>query len=1614
MIRVTYGRLISNVARTISYFTFLLIISNDIACAQAVTGTPPLGSFAGGPDTVNLANLNASWTVPVVHKSGRGVPFHFDLNLNTSAWYVVTSGSSKSWQPTGSFGQPTVATPFGYPTVSARQTYCNGDTHIPLTIFSFTYTDPGGTVHPFPISTWGDTSTPCSTTSATGVASDNSGYTLSATGGGVSQVITPDGTVIGTVTLKDRNGNEITMSGGSYTDTLGAVALTVGGTVSAPPVIYTYSAPGSGGTGVAAAVSVSYKTYTVKTNFGCSGVSEYGATSNPLVDRVTLADGSFYQFGYEATPGSSGDVTGRITTVTLPTSNGVPAITYQYSGGGSGVNGITCADGSPATLTRSTPDGTWIYARVPGTGILSTTTVTDPQNNQSVHEFSGQYETGAQVYQGSSSGTLLKTLLICYNNYFTSCTVATVNPPITSRYVYASYPNLANPGISMTIYNSNGLLTEDREMDYVPDSGGFPYLSDTFITYASLGNILGLPSIVTVKDPSGNIVSQTTNSYDQGTVTGTSGTPQHVAVTGSRGNLTSTSALVQGTTTLSRNFTYYDTGTVSTSQDVNGATTTYGYTGSSCGNSFPTSVAKPLGISRSFTWNCVGGVQLASTDENSKTVTTTYNDPYFWRPNVQTDQLGNQTTSWYNPSAQYCCPLGSGFLLTFNNSGSVVSDVQYTDTLGRTYTRQHQQYPNSPNLDTVSYTFDSNGRPTTVSGPCSVGATGICSTPRTTQTYDALNRPLMATDGGGGTVTYFYNANDVLVTVGPAPSGENTKRRQLEYDPLGRLVSVCEITSATGSGACGQNTSQTGFWTKYSYNALGKLQTVTQNAQASAGSQQTRSYNYDGMGRLTSETNPESGTTTYSYDASSPCTTSSGDLIKKVDAVGTRTCIGYDALHRPTSVSYSNSTNCKFFVYDSNPGVGWTEGNVKGRLSNAYIGNCSNGVPTGADEGYNYSPRGELMNIYQTTVASGVWYNSAATYWANGALNTLQLSTCITNCTNTTNNTPVTPVITYNADGEGRPSTVSASSGQNPVTATTYNAASLATALTYGSADTDALTYDPTTFRMTKYQFNVNGQAYVGALTWNANGSLGSQVITDAFNSSDAQTCSYLHDDLVRIASVNCGAAKWQQNFTYDPFGNITKTVPVGGTGNSFQPTYSSTTNRISSLPGFTPTYDADGDVTSDGSHTYTWDANGNAITVDGVALTFDAANRMVEQNRSGALTDIVYTPMGQKFALMNGTTLKKAFVPLAGNATAVYTSAGLDHYRHSDWLGSARLASTPSRTVLSTVAYAPFGETYASSGTPDLSFTGQNPDTTGGDYDFQYRAYSNQGRWASPDPSGLAASNMSDPQTLNLYAYVRNSSISLTDSLGLSPGQCKSSCSWTRPQSSAMCLSGNCSSGGFSWYPDFGGGGCTLDGVYFPCGWANDLLASGAAVTQCPNNNCAPVYSGGQYWTFSVSANGNGAYFPVEGPGWQFSSELEALAAGAVWAAAETRDNGIENCGMTYATGTGQYSFTGSREGQQTTCQPFSASSLVPSGASADGGYHSHPNISGYENERFSGQPGDPNPNDGDLPWSYYYNLPFSLGTPGGRVIVFFPGYGCQKYMQGSPQGTTTTVPTC
>ncbi len=72
----------------------------------------------------------------------------------------------------------------------------------------------------------------------------------------------------------------------------------------------------------------------------------------------------------------------------------------------------------------------------------------------------------------------------------------------------------------------------------------------------------------------------------------------------------------------------------------------------------------------------------------------------------------------------------------------------------------------------------------------------------------------------------------------------------------------------------------------------------------------------------------------------------------------------------------------------------------------------------------------------------------------------------------------------------------------------------------------------------------------------------------------------------------------------------------------------------------------------------------------------------------------------------MPGQNLNTAIVPLPGGAFAVYISGGLVQYNHADWLGSARLFSTPSRGAVPAMAYAPFGEGYTSVADGYVQFT--------------------------------------------------------------------------------------------------------------------------------------------------------------------------------------------------------------------------------------------------------------------------------------------------------------------
>jgi RHS repeat-associated protein len=1378
-------------------------------CQTALSGTPPFNTISSnGIDSVNLGNLNVHLNIPIYSRAGRGMPFNFSLTYDSNFWRK----SGQSWSPTQSFGWGT--SNLGSVTYDPVQgSLCpapSGNIH-ETNLTNFVYTDPNGTPHA--MNGTAVNGSMCDTIyvrSSTGSAKDGSGFSLwfipNADGTQSWYVTDPAGTVYSSGGLiQDRNGNQIG-TGNTNVDTLGTTVLTKSGTP--PSVSYTYSAPGG-----SKSVVVTYLSHTIRTNFGGSYVvnsqayptTQYNSTGY-LPDRVTYPDGTYYQFTYEATWNIAGAVTGRLATVRLPTG---ATISYTY-GDGTTVTSY----GAPRALSRTTPDGTWQYISFPS--VINSTwvaqsNITDPSNNQKTIIFTigpdgGYYKTSATEYLGTT--TVLRKSATCYGASAPPCDGTAITLPISTVTTYSYLPD--STGVTSKTMVTGGVFpTQIDEYNFGPQAGGTgPLLRETRISYSSFSNSFNgsfkKPSSVGIYDGSFNVKALTTYGYDQTAVVGTSGTLNHVNPGSARGNLTTLNRFVSGTTTyLSWNATYFDTGLVDTVTDPAGSQTTVTY--GACNNSFPTYVQLPMNLHRSATWDCTGAVQKSSTDENTATAGTGYGDSNFWRPTSSTDQLSNVTSISYPSSTQVesVLPVVAGT--------SVVDMLSTTDLLGRRFVSQQRQAPGSGNFDSTQVTYNSSGRVASEVLPYQAGGGQGATNPHGVSIlYDGIGRPLSKSDSGNGSIIYNYNYNDVLEDAGPSS-------KQIEYDALGRISSVCEIVSAAnGGGTCGQNKPQTGIWTKYSYDPLGDLLTVQQNAQGSP--VQTRSFTYDELGRQLSETTPESGTKTYVYDfdatmCSNGAYTSNGDLVKSVDAAGNCVMRYYDQLHRLTDVGNSNQavSHCKRYRYDNSGGY---PGSVKpagltntiGRLIEAATDMCDNtGDAIITDEWFSYSARGEISDVYQSTPHSGGYYHVGVTYWPHGQMKQLSGLNGV-------------PAIYYGAsdgtglDGEGRVTKVTAASGQNPASAATYDPTNgTLTGVTYGSADSDIFHYDLSTLRMTSYATTVGSQTANYALGWNTDGTLNQLAINDPFNSANSQTCNFTYDERTRIKSTSCGV--WAQTFNFDAFGNTTKS------GNqSFNPTYNQATNRING-GGYSTSYDANGNQLDDGIHlqSYTWNVDNNPITITGASTTtviYDALGRAVE-NQNGSNTEILYGPSGGKLALLNGSSLVKAFIPIVGGGTAVYTSVGLAYYRHADWLGTSRLASTPSRTVYFSGAYAPYGEGYAQSGTADWSFTGQNQDTLPNLDDFQFRRYSPvQGRWISPDP--VSSADLAHPQSWNRYAYVQNNPNSFTDVLGLW-------CSGTNGLGDTPCNPGN--------DPQYGGG--------FGGGW-DEFDAMNI-----------PVYGGLQYGSF-------------------------------------------------------------------------------------------------------------------------------------------------------------------
>jgi hypothetical protein len=130
-------------------------------------------------------------------------------------------------------------------------------------------------------------------------------------------------------------------------------------------------------------------------------------------------------------------------------------------------------------------------------------------------------------------------------------------------------------------------------------------------------------------------------------------------------------------------------------------------------------------------------------------------------------------------------------------------------------------------------------------------------------------------------------------------------------------------------------------------------------------------------------------------------------------------------------------TPTKCYVYDSATVNSQTMANAKTRLAEAYTTSATSctGSPKTVDEGFSYTARGQVSDVWEETPDSSGYYHVDATYWAHGRLDVLNGGT---------SPLPGLPAITYGAsngsglDGKGRITEVTAASGKNPATSISW------------------------------------------------------------------------------------------------------------------------------------------------------------------------------------------------------------------------------------------------------------------------------------------------------------------------------------------------------------------------------------------------------------------------------------------------------------------------------------------------------------------------------------------------------------------------------------------------
>ena len=220
--------------------------------------------------------------------------------------------------------------------------------------------------------------------------------------------------------------------------------------------------------------------------------------------------------------------------------------------------------------------------------------------------------------------------------------------------------------------------------------------------------------------------------------------------------------------------------------------------------------------------------------------------------------------------------------------------------------------------------------------------------------YDTLGRLTSITHSDATASTFTYKGR--ATETSDEGNGSSPVQHIYQRDALGRLLTVCEITSGHLLGqqqpaVCNLDiSSNSGLETNYQYDPLGNmLQSYSSGSQPKLN---VRAYSYDSISRLITSSQPESGTTCYGQWSGATCLSGydgNGNLLLRTRPAPNQpwgsqatvtTTYSYDSLNRRTKIHYNDgSTPDVTFQYDQISSNGKSLQNYIGKLTTASAAN---------------------------------------------------------------------------------------------------------------------------------------------------------------------------------------------------------------------------------------------------------------------------------------------------------------------------------------------------------------------------------------------------------------------------------------------------------------------------------------------------------------------------------------------------------------------------------------------------------------------------------------------------------------------------------------------------